>query len=104
MMKDIIGFEGLYSITDQGNVWSYYTNKFLKPVLGANGYLKVTLVKDGKKYTKAVHRLVAETFILNPDNLSLVNHKDENKMNNSVDNLEWCNHLYNSNYGTHPER
>ena len=56
--------------------------------------------KDGKQKRYYIHRLVAETFISNPDNLPEVNHKDENKVNNAADNLEWCNHLYNSNYGT----
>lgn len=56
--------------------------------------------KDGKQKHYYIHVLVATTFIPNPDNLPEVNHIDENKANNKVDNLEWCNHLYNSNYGT----
>ena len=65
-----------------------------------SGYLRITLTKNGKHYHKLVHRLVAQAFIPNPNNLSQVNHKDENKLNNCVDNLEWCDRKYNSNYGT----
>lgn len=68
------------------------------------GYLQVSLKKDGKKYKKYVHRLVAENFLLNPNNLPQVNHKDENKKNNHVDNLEWCTNEYNLNYGTRLKR
>lgn len=64
------------------------------------GYRGVTLFRDGARYYKSVHRLVAEAFIPNPDKLPLVNHKDENKSNNRVDNLEWCTRLYNANYGS----
>lgn len=68
--------------------------------VGSNGYLHVLLCKNGKYITHNVHRLVAETFIPNPDNLPEINHKDENKENNCVDNLEWCTRKYNMNYGT----
>lgn len=103
-MKDIIGFENLYAITENGQVWSYYSNQFLSATLGNNGYLKVTLVKDHKKYTKMIHRLVAEAYIENPENYPLVNHKDENKCNNNINNLEWCSYKYNSNYGSNPNK
>lgn len=65
-----------------------------------DGRAQVHLFKDGKSYYMYVHRLVALTFIPNPNNLSQVNHKDENPLNNNVDNLEWCNCKYNCNYGT----
>lgn len=68
------------------------------------GYYKVGLPKDGRNYNKQIHRLVAEAFIPNPDNLPVVNHKDENPLNNAVENLEWCTVKYNSNYGTVRER
>lgn len=68
------------------------------------GYRGVTLFRDGKRYRKAVHRLVAEAFIPNPNNLPCVNHKDETRTNNKADNLEWCTHEYNSQYGTIREK
>lgn len=70
----------------------------LKPNLRNNGYHYVVLYKNTKRAFKTIHRLVAETFIPNPYNLPQVNHKDENKTNNCVDNLEWCDNKYNINY------
>ena len=102
-MKDIKGFEGLYAIDEDGRVWSYITKKYLKPTL-ARGYLKITLYKDGKRKDFYIHRLVCEAFIPNPDNKPQVNHLDENKLNNSINNLEWCDAKYNMNYGTRIER
>ena len=64
-----------------------------------DGYRNVKLYRDGKERTLYVHRLVAQAFIPNPDNLPEVNHKDEDTTNNRVDNLEWCSSKYNSNYG-----
>ena len=68
------------------------------------GYMTISLKKDGKQYKKYIHRLVAETFIPNPENLPQINHKDENKENNFVGNLEWCTNTYNLNYGTRLKR
>ena len=91
-----------YYISNLGNLKSL---KFGKEVFMAlsedkDGYFKVNLFKENKSKTKYIHRLVAEAFIPNPNNLKCINHKDENKHNNSVDNLEWCTTKYNNNYGT----
>lgn len=97
---DIEGFDN-YQITDDGRVWNKKLNKYLKGSYHRDGYRKVSLRINNKKspVTKSVHRLVAEAFIPNPDNLPCVNHKDEDKTNNSVDNLEWCTYQYNNTYG-----
>ena len=104
MMKDIKGFEGLYAVTEEGQVWSYRRQKFLKPCKNRYGYLCVCLVKNAKRYNKTIHQLVAKAFIPNPNNFIDVNHKDEDKTNNCVDNLEWCDDTYNNNYGTRSKR
>ena len=98
----IKGYEGIYEVSDQGRVKSigYGKERTLKPGRNTQGYLQVKLCKNGEKKMYLVHRLVVQTFIPNPDNLPQVNHKDENKENNSVQNLEWCDRKYNVNYGT----
>ena len=103
-MQDIKGYEGLYAITSCGKVWSYRYQKFLKPSILKNGYLKVVLCKDNDRKDYLIHRLVGETYIPNPDNKPFINHKDENKQNNNVNNLEWVTAIENSNYGTRNER
>ena len=103
-MKDVVGYEGLYAVTSCGKVWSYKNKMFLTPGITHKGYLRVNLWKDGGFKTKQVHRLVAEAYIPNPENLPQVNHKDENKENNCLQNLEWCDCKYNNNYGTRNER
>lgn len=117
--KDIVGFEGIYQISNFGRVkslpklvergkWGSFTlpERLLHPnVNKSRGYVEITLGTKkcpGRRFK--VHRLVAEAFIPNPDNLPEVNHKDENKENNKVDNLEWCTRKYNANYGTNFER
>lgn len=79
--------------------------RILKPAIHPkNSYMYVSLCKDNKPTTYRIHRLVAEAFLKNPDNLPMVNHKDEDRLNNRVDNLEWCNAKYNLNYGTRAEK
>lgn len=93
-----------YTISDKGEIVNTNTNKELKPYIRKDGYVVATLSKGGKKYKCYLHRLVAETFIPNPDNLPQVNHKDEDKTNNCVSNLEWITSKDNCNYGTRNER
>lgn len=97
-------FDGLYLISDEGKVFSTRTERVLKQIWSKEGYARVEINIDGIAKKHLVHRLVAEAFIPNPNNLPVVNHKDENPANNSVDNLEWCTYEYNSNYGTAIER
>lgn len=94
---------GLYQISNTGKVKGLKRNKILKPVI-QKGYLYIHLCKQCKDKAHLLHRLVAKTFIPNPDNLPEVNHKDENKLNNNVENLEWCDSKYNANYGTRNKR
>ena len=113
-MKEIyknLGFLGFpnYEVSNLGNVKSLNyrsTGKaqVLKPADSGKGYLFVNLYKNGKNKMFKVHRLVAMAFIPNPDNLPEINHKDENKQNNKVDNLEFCDGEYNINFGTGIER
>ena len=98
--KEIPGYEGLYEVSNKGNVRNVRRNKLLRLSKTNNRYIRVSLCKNGIKTGLTVHRLVAEAFIENPYNLPEVNHIDEDKTNNSVDNLEWCDHKYNMNYGT----
>lgn len=108
IFKDIEGYENYYQVSNLGNVYSCKrrgcVGGILKPAIGNKGYYQVYLFKNGKGKWEKVHRLVAKTFIPNPDNLPQVNHKDEDKTNNRVDNLEWCTNEYNHNYGTRTER
>lgn len=100
--KDIPGYEGLYQVSNLGKVKSLYNYRgignLLKPKL-KNNYYQVGLRKNNIRKWVSIHRLVAKTFISNPNNLPQVNHKDENKLNNNADNLEWCSALYNNIYG-----
>ena len=99
-MKDIVGYEGLYAVTEEGKVWSYRSKKFLSPADNGHGYLQVNL--QGKMLR--VHRLVAEAYIPNPEGKKDVNHKDGNRKNNCVSNLEWATRKENCNYEIHKER
>lgn len=103
--KPVKGYEGLYEVSDLGNVKSLITNRLLS--IRPNDkkeYCQVSLTKNKRKYTKKVHRLVAEAFVPNPNGYPFVNHKDEQKKNNVASNLEWCTSEYNANYGTRNER
>lgn len=105
--KPIRGYEGLYEVSNYGRVKSFKWNsngKILSPAKNNKGYYFVSLSKDGKAKGHTIHRLVAEAFIQNPSNLPQVNHKDEDKRNNHVTNLEWCTPGYNITYGTRMER
>ena len=110
--KSCVGLEGLYEVSNFGNVRSvermvpHYCgglkkspSKLLKPGKGKNGYLTLSLCVDGEKSNHAVHRLVALAFIANPNHKVQVNHKDGNKHNNNVENLEWVTVSENAKHG-----
>lgn len=99
----IEGFED-YLISNLGTVYSLKSKKVMSPYKAKSGYLHITLSKGNKKYCFYIHRLVASAFIPNPSNLPQVNHRDENKANNTVSNLEWRDNKYNVNYGTAKQR
>ena len=103
--KDIKGYEGLYQVSNLGNIKSFgYGKAILLKQFKDGKYLSVNLCKDKKHKKYKVHRLVAEAFIPNPNNLPIINHKDENKYNNNVENLEWCSVAYNNRYGKRGEK
>lgn len=102
--KDIPNYEGLYQVSNLGRIKSFYNYKrdgtnILKPRL-KRGYYTIGLRKNGKRSWIGIHRLVARAFIPNPNHNPCVNHKDENKLNNNANNLEWCTVAYNNTYGT----
>ena len=88
-MKDIKGYEGLYAVTSCGKVWSYKYKRFLNPRLQTKGYLQIGLTKNGERKNHLIHRLVAEAYIPNPNNLPQVDHIDNDKTHNYVNNLQW---------------
>ena len=114
--KQVKGYEGIYEVSNLGRVKSlartvraiygratHYSEqkvkeRILKPSFSTYGYAYVALARNGKSKTTLVHRIVAEAFIPNPDDLPCVNHKDENPSNDCVDNLEWCTYSYNNTY------
>lgn len=97
-MRDVVNYEGLYTINSNGDVFSVAKNLQLRAATVKDGVLKVCLTKDGIAKRKSVHRLVAEAFIPNPDNKPQVDHIDGNKHNNSVHNLRWCTNQENQQY------
>ena len=119
--KPIVGFEGLYEVSNMGQVRSLtrissfrdrsgrmnervIKGRIMRPQPQKSGYLHVGLSKGGIVTQYRVHRLVAAAFVDNPEGLYEVNHIDEDKTNNRADNLEWCDHKYNNNYGSKPKR
>ena len=101
--RDIKGYEGIYQISNKGRVKSLnYKRTGKEKILSPGkrrGYFYISLYKKGEKPKNFdIHRLVAQAFLPNPDNLPVVNHKDENKLNNNVENLEWCTFAYNTIY------
>lgn len=107
--KDISGYDGLYKVSNLGNVlsqkhWNGRGDILLKPSISHKGYPVVFLSKNSITKTFTVHRLVACAFIDNPNNYPQVNHKNEIKTDNRVENLEWCSASYNMNYGSRAQR
>ena len=108
--KDIKSYEGIYQVSNLGRVKSLARHKVIGSAtflaeenilinVNVKGYSRVSLCKDKKVKQHSIHRLVGMAFLDNPCNLPMINHKDENKANNNVENLEWCTGKYNSNYG-----
>lgn len=107
--RPVKGYEGLYEASNTGKVASLNYNGTgarheLKPLRKDHGYLAVRLYKNGKWRTIRLHRIIAEAFIPNENNLPEINHIDEDKSNNAASNLEWCTRKYNCNYGSRIER
>lgn len=118
--KPVIGYEGYYEVDNCGRVYAlnrvihvedhgrsydkHLVGGILKQHMHSNGYKIVPLTKDGKTKNVFVHRIVAMAFLANPDKLPCINHKDEDKTNNFVENLEWCTYQYNNAYGSKPKK
>ena len=103
--KDVLGYEGVYKVSNCGRVWSVRKKILMKlhDNGAGKGYKYIWGHKDGNREKLYIHIIVAQAFIPNPKNLPEVNHKDENPENNCVENLEWCTHKYNSRYSNEVE-
>lgn len=110
--KEVFGFDILFEVSNMGKVRTKHHGKtgyqkeyrFIAQADNGSGYLRINIPQSGKQKTIYIHKLVAEAFISNPEALSEVNHIDENKSNNRADNLEWCSHKYNCQYGTRNQK
>ena len=103
--KDIPGYEGLYKVSNTGKIFSVVTNRELSVIQKKDGYTCISLCdKDHNKKQYRIHQLVAKAFIPNPNNYPFINHKNEIKNDNRVENLEWCSIKYNSSYGSAPKK
>lgn len=102
--KDIKDFEGLYQVSNTGKVWSISRGQIRKTRLDKDGYERLDLWDGNKTHTRFVHRLVAEAFLENAENKPEVNHIDECKTNNNLENLEWATRKENINHGTRNQR
>ena len=114
--KDIKNYEGYYQASNFGKIRSIdrkiasgnktknLKGKILKASKNNKGYLQINLCVNNIRNKCLVHRLIAQTFMPNPNQLECINHKDENKANNHIENLEWCDYTYNNNYGTFKSR
>lgn len=102
--KPVFGFENLYEVSNFGRVKSIKKNKILVGGKDQDGYCQVILCDNKRRKCAKIHKLVAFAFLENPNNEVCINHKDEIKENNSVENLEWCSVKYNINYGTRNQR
>ena len=107
--RPVDGHEGLYEVSNMGNMKSLNykrtgKEKILKLRKNRDGYLVVSLCKEGAMKSYYVHRIVATAFLENPEGYTEINHIDQDKTNNKVDNLEWCSRSYNCNYGTRNKR
>lgn len=102
--KPIKDFEDRYEISSSGRVRSLLSGKIRKFKMTKAGYIRFALCANGKQKILMAHRIVAEAFLKNPENKKCVNHKDEDKKNNLVENLEWVTHLENNNHGTRGKR
>ena len=104
MWRPVLGYEGIYEINRLGEIRRIKSGRILRGYMGRDGYKRVSLTANGQTKPFLLHRLLAVAYIPNPLNYPCINHKDEDKSNNSLDNLEWCTHRYNLNYGTHNAR
>ncbi len=104
--RRVRGYEDLYVVSSNGCVFRIVGDRLrpLRQYKHTRGYLKVDLFDNYHRDKRYVHRIVAEAFLDNPRGLPEINHKDENKQNNRVENLEWCDGKYNCNYGSHCEK